>query len=242
MLSEAPSIVKATSMSHPLDNPVWHALTGPHAQHAIGVGLARHYRRAMTPFSGIATETPAAYTDLSTNLPPNTEARHFSIADKPPPDGWTAIDAFPMLQMVAKVSAKPVSDLAPTILNAGDIEAMVELVALAKPGPFGARTPELGVYLGVREHGRLVAMAGERMHVSGHVELSTICTHPDVRGRGLAAQLMLQLMRHAWDRGEIPFLHVRSENEAAVSLYQRLGFEVRREMWVLWRKPLAKTT
>jgi hypothetical protein len=99
MLSEAPSIVKATSMSHPLDNPVWHALTGPHAQHAIGVGLARHYPRAMTPFSGIATETPAAYTDLSTNLPPNTEVRLFSIADKPPPDGWTAIDAFPMLQI-----------------------------------------------------------------------------------------------------------------------------------------------
>ena len=167
-------------MSHPLDNPVWHALTGPHAQHAIGGGLARHYPRDMTPFSGIATETAAAYADLSTNLPPNTEARLFSVADEPPPDGWTSVDAFPMLQMVAKVSAKPVGDLVQTVLDAGDIEAMMELVALAKPGPFGARTLRLGVYLGIREHGCLVAMAGERIRVPGHVELSTICTHPDV--------------------------------------------------------------
>jgi|SRR5436190_3746920 len=229
-------------MSHPLDNPVWHALTGPHAHHAIGGGLARHYPRDMAPFSGIAAETPAAYADLSTNLPPNTEARLFSLADEPAPDGWTKVDAFPMLQMVAKLSAKPVGDMAHTVLTAGDIGAMMELVAIAKPGPFAAKTPQLGVYLGIREHGRIVAMAGERMRVPGHVEFSAICAHPDVRGRGLAAQLMLQLMRLSWDRGEVPFLHVRPENVAAVSLYQRLGFAVRREMWVLWRKPMAKTT
>ena len=85
ILSEVPNIVKVISMSHPLDNPVWHALTGPHAHHAIGGGLARHYPRDMAPFSGIAAETPAAYGDLSTNLPPNTEARLFSLADEPAP-------------------------------------------------------------------------------------------------------------------------------------------------------------
>jgi predicted GNAT family acetyltransferase len=76
----------------------------------------------------------------------------------------------------------------------------------------------------------------------GYVELSAICTHPDARGRGLAAHLTRQLMRAALDRGEIPFLHVRVQNEAAISLYERVGFAVRREIWVLWRKPAAKAS
>jgi hypothetical protein len=34
-------------MAHLLDNPVWHALIGPHAGIALGHGAARHYPRAM---------------------------------------------------------------------------------------------------------------------------------------------------------------------------------------------------
>jgi predicted GNAT family acetyltransferase len=117
---------------------------------------------------------------------------------------------------------------------------MMGLVTITSPGPFGARTCQLGTHLGVRENGSLVAMAGERMRVPGYVELSAICTHPVARERGLAAHLTRHLMKAALDRGEMPFLHVRPENKAAVSLYERLGFEVRREMWILWRKPAAK--
>lgn len=47
-------------MPHPLDNPVWHALTGPHANVALGRGAARHYPRDIAPFSAIAEPTAAA--------------------------------------------------------------------------------------------------------------------------------------------------------------------------------------
>lgn len=107
-----------------------------------------------------------------------------------------------------------------------------------RAGPFGKRTVSLGRYVGIRHGGRLVAMAGERLRVPGHVELSAICVHPEVRGKGYGAALTRELMRRAFAQGERPFLHVRPDNAAAVTLYRGLGFETRRELVVLWRQPI----
>src|SRR5262249_34712470 len=113
--------------------------------------------------------------------------------------------------------------------------AMLELVALSKPGPFGPRTP-LGRYVGIWRRDRLVAMAGERLRPPGHVELSAICVHPEARGNGYAAAPTGHLMRLALDAGETPFLHVRPDNAPAIALYKRLGFATVREPVVLWRR------
>ena len=72
----------------------------------------------------------------------------------------------------------------------------------------------------------------------GHVELSAICVHPEARGRGYAVQLTRRLMQLAFDGDEVPFLHVRPDNAGAIALYERLGFKTRRELVVLWRRPL----
>lgn len=219
-----------------LDNPVWHALIGPHRAFALGRGAARHYPRDMAPFSAIGEPSGRAYADLAADLPVNTEARLFRPQPEPLPDGWQEVDRFPMLQMVA-TGMSGAGDGAVSMLSQADAAAMMDLVALAKPGPFGPRTPLLGRYLGIWEGNRLVAMAGERLRVPGHVELSAICVHPEARGRGHAAVLTLRLMQLAFEGGEVPFLHVRPDNETAVALYRRLGFETRRELVVLWRRP-----
>lgn len=225
------------AMEHVLDNPVWHALAGPHGRHAVGRGLARHYPREMAPFSAILEPGEGAYADLAVDLPRGTEARLFRPHEEPLPRGWRQLDCFPMLQMVA---SRPPNGAAKTAaaLTEADLQAMADLVEITKPGPFGSRTPRLGQYLGVRDGNRLLAMAGERMRLPGYVELSAICVHPEARGRGYAAELTSHLARIAFDRGEVPFLHVRPTNIGAVALYRRLGFETRRELVVTWRQPL----
>jgi ribosomal protein S18 acetylase RimI-like enzyme len=220
---------------NPLDNPVWHALIGPHRTHAIVRGRAAHYPREMAPFSAIEEAGERAYADLVVDLPPGTEARLFRPDEEPLPAGWEQLESFPILQMVAVTPPECVDGACETLSEA-DVPAMLELVAAAKPGPFGPRTIALGRYLGVKQADRLVAMAGERLRVPGHVELSAIAVHADARGQGLGARLTRALMAEAFARGEVPFLHVRPEN-SAVALYERLGFRTRRELRVVWRRP-----
>ncbi|WP_308206707.1 GNAT family N-acetyltransferase [Paractinoplanes hotanensis] len=104
---------------------------------------------------------------------------------------------------------------------------MLDLVARARPGPFGPRTREPGTYLGIRREGALVAMAGERMRPPGWAEISAVCTDPAFRGQGLAARLIRAAVR---ERGETPFLHAAGTNTGAIRLYLAMGFQHRRDI------------
>jgi predicted GNAT family acetyltransferase len=83
-------------------------------------------------------------------------------------------------------------------------------------------------------------MAGERFRLPGYVEISAVCTHPDARGKGLAAALTLDVAHAIRATGSEAFLHVLDSNEHAVRLYQKLGFEVRRKVefvFAQWHGP-----
>ena len=143
--------------------------------------------------------------------------------------GWDYIAGAPLLQMIC-ANGKHGATLKPEakIVELGDNDSpeMLELTALTKPGPFGPRTHELGYYVGIRDNGKLVAMAGERLKVPGHTEVSAVCTHPDHLGKGYAAALMSEVMRAIRARGETPFLHVRADNARAIAIYERLEFRI----------------
>ena len=225
-------------MTHPLDNPVWHALSGPHRGFAVRHGLAQHYPREVTVFSAIADASAQAFADLALGLPPDTEARLVRARVEPLPDGWQVTNDIPLLQMELRAfDGQPHDGAAIVTLGPQQRDAAMALVELTQPGPFGPRTLEMGHFIGVFEHGRLLAMAGERMRLDTHVELSAICTHPSARGRGLAESLMRRLMHDALQRGQQPFLHVLPSNTGAIALYRRLGFVTRAEMHYRWCKP-----
>ena len=114
-----------------------------------------------------------------------------------------------------------------------DIDDMVELANVTKPGPFLPDTSRLGGFVGIRVDGRLAAMVGERLKLGSYTEVSAVCTHPDFRGRGMAAQLSSLVVERILTRGERPFLHAFADNHQAIRLYEQLGFARRCDMNVL---------
>jgi hypothetical protein len=166
-----------------LDNPAYASLCGAHARLAQVRGLARRYPADVAPFLALPSPPSAQdWRDAAELVAPGTYvAGRYSDAELP--DGWLAIQAFDLVQMVEeRVAAVDCAEAIP--LGAADVPEILELVAQTEPGPFLRRTIELGDYLGIRRDGALVAMAGERFRLDGWTEISAVCTKPDYRGRG----------------------------------------------------------
>ncbi len=213
-----------------LDNPVWNALSTTHASFAEGDDLAKRYPVDVAPFAATRDQSPESYHSLARLLGPEGTAA-IPLATMPIlPTGWTVVRKVDSAQMVWNTQTPPPGEHSFEELTISNVDEMLALVELTKPGPFFKRTPQLGSYLGIREAGKLVGMAGERLKPYGHAEISAVCTHPDYRGRGYASSLVSILIQRIIKRNEIPFLHVRTENIDAIRVYEKLGFKTRRSM------------
>lgn len=216
-----------------LDNPLWHALTTTHAGLALRRGGAARYPADVAPMAGVADpDDPACWADLAALLGPGGRAALFLAAMPDLPAGLTVLRQRWIEQMIGPAVAPEVEMPAGfAVLGEADVPDMLALVARTEPGPFGPRTVAMGRYLGIRDAGgALVAMAGERAAMPGFVEISAVCTAPEAQGRGYGAALVGRLTAEAIAGGRRPFLHVKTENDAARRLYLRLGYTTRAEM------------
>ncbi len=223
----------AVQQSHPLDNPVWASLTGPHASIALGEATSkvRRYPPDYSPFMALADrEDPQAWADLAALAGPDGTVFVCEVpelVDHLPP-GWEVVQPFLGVQMVATEALLPLPDPEAVRLGPDDVDEILDLVARSEPGPFERRTVELGTYLGLRREGKLVAMAGERMNPPGWREISAVTTDPGHRRKGFAGRLVRAVAHGIVERGETPLLHADATNAGAVRLYQSLGFAIRR--------------
>ncbi len=210
----------------PLDNPAWHSLTGPHVTLAETRPGAARYPADVCPFVGLADiAAKSSWDDLGDLVEPEGTAAVIGLDSEP--EGWNLrwqIDGF---QMVGdRFHGAP--DTEAVGLGEDDVPDMLDLVERTRPGPFLPRTVTMGTYLGIRREGRLIAMAGERLHPSGWTEISAVCTDSSCRGQGLATRLVGAITAGIRGRGEVPFLHVAGTNTGAIRLYETLGFHIRR--------------
>ncbi len=213
-----------------LDNVIWNALTTRQANFAEGSEMARKFAPEVSPLGAFREEGPEGYASLRRVVTPGQTVGVFIDEAYAREPGWTFVAGAPLLQMVCDNGVHGAvvgKEIEIRELGPDDVPEMLELTALTKPGPFGTRTREFGAYYGVRVDGKLVAMAGERLKVPGYTEVSAVCTHPDHTGKGYAAALMMRVMEGIRERGETPFLHVRSDNVRAIAVYRRLGFRDR---------------
>ena len=215
-------------MAHPLDRPVWNTLTSRWSGLARGDARAWRVDPEVGPFAAAADGSDDSLTALAGLVPAAGDLWIVDAEPLPPPPGARVDRQLELNQMVAAQVDPPAAAFEILPLTTADAAEMFALARLTEPGPWERRTHELGGFVGVKERGRLVAMAGERMKPAGFTEVSGVCTHPDHRGRGYAGQLMRAVAGRILARGETPFLHVYPSNAGAIALYETLGFRLRR--------------
>lgn len=215
---------------HPLDRPVWNALTTRQAALSVGDAKARRYRPEINLFAAGAEPTADCAEAIAGFLDGGGPIGIVEAAPFPAIPGARVEKQAIVNQMVARESPGVADGFDYLVLGDADAADMLALATLTAPGPFFAETHRMGHFIGVREGGRLVAMAGQRMRVPGFTEVSGVCTHPESRGRGYAGKLMRVLIDRIVREGDAAFLHVYPDNAGAIGLYEALGFRFRAEL------------
>ena len=217
-------------LMHLLDNPAWSALTTLQRDFALVNGPARRFPPEMAPHGAFIDPTPEAWRGLAQISPAPVSI--FSCRELELPPGWSIVRKVELHEMVQEEPLHvPQQSVAFSQLTADDVPQMSLLYQATRPGrSMAPRLHELGGVLGVKQNGRVLAMACLRMHFPGYREISTVGTLPGHTGRGFATALVAELARRIRDSGEVPFLTVRVDNARAVQIYKRLGFRERVRM------------
>src|SRR5215813_14222670 len=114
-------------MMHPLDNPIWQALTTSQAQFAEVYGLARRFPSDITSLGAFSAPSAEAYDSLAGLTGAGEGITLLLEEPAEPPSRWTVMEAVSLLQMIHEECSlsDPPSELIE--LTEADAPEMLEL-------------------------------------------------------------------------------------------------------------------
>jgi ribosomal protein S18 acetylase RimI-like enzyme len=115
----------------------------------------------------------------------------------------------------------------PALLGPEHEDELLAFYAVSYPDNwFDPRMLRLEPYVGLREGGELMAVAGLHVWSSayGVAAIGNVAVHPHARGRGLGAAVTWALCQRLRGRAQTIALNVQADNTAAISAYRRVGF------------------
>jgi predicted GNAT family acetyltransferase len=219
-------------MEQLLNNPAYNALISGNHHLALGNEDVKYFDKDISPFVGLKENSEENFKILY-ELVTDTNPRLFvATVELDIPAPWKISHCIKGFQMVCNAYAGQTDFEAKMIpLTEEHVPQMLALTKLTNPGPFGQRTIDFGHYMGIFEGSQLAAMAGQRLYPAPYAEVSAVCTHPDHNGKGYARQLLKYQINRIKAAQNIPFLHVKYDNERAIKLYESLGFLSRKEVF-----------
>lgn len=212
-----------------LDDPAWYSLNETHKDFAVDYGQIKFYDPDHCPFGGALNDNETGsgivtYASLTDSF--------FVIGNRPDINDKVQIESELICDQMV-LDKRIDIDIQENIIELQtEIQRheLFKLVNLVQPGYFRNKTADLGSYYGIYKSHQLIAVAGERMKMDGHTELSAIVTHPEHTGKGYAKQLIVHASNKIFNESKIPYLHVADTNFNAIRLYEKLGFLKRKKI------------
>jgi ribosomal protein S18 acetylase RimI-like enzyme len=198
-----------------LDNPVWNALLQAHKSLAFDYGDIQFYNPEYNSFGGYksGSEIDHGLTEYS-----RFTDSFYVVGDQPQlPDSLYIEKEILCYQMVMENLIPYTKSQIIKPLEENEFGTLFNLVQKVMPGYFRPKTPLMGPYFGIYDGQELVSTAGMRIHLNQYTEVSSIVTNPEYRGKGYAAALTAHCAQIILNESKIPFLHVLTTNDTAIS-------------------------
>ncbi|MEO9893195.1 GNAT family N-acetyltransferase [Aurantibacter sp.] len=225
------------NLEQQLKNPVWYSLAETHKKHLVEFDGVQFYRPEISTFGSFFDETKTA---KASNEYLKNSSELFFVSEHQTPrvddtkvylekkiDGCQMVlNKLPEVQITENI----------VLLDQTYIDEIYNLIWLVMPGYYKKRSFEMGKFFGIFKEGKLISITGQRMQTNLFIEVSAVVTHPEYIRKGLAKQLIAHTTKEILKENKTPILHTNKGN-LAISLYEKLGFELTRDMnWWLYRK------